>query len=97
MKVIFAYYGLSCASHGLQQSNQYRTTKWAQGLCDGKDHCTGVISRAIITDPYYGCSKDFLIIARCSNGQIIADLVPKSADDKSFSLACFSTQAGDHK
>ena len=91
MKVIFAYYGLSCAGDNLKHSVQYKSTEWAKTLCDGKEQCNGVIdTRTSIGDPYAWCNKDFLVIARCGNGQVIADLLGASADGKYFRLACNS-------
>lgn len=90
MEVIFAYYGISCAGNGaLTHHNQYRSTDWVAGICNGKDHCAGAVSVNILTDPYYGCQKDFLAVARCSNGQVVASLVPREANGRWFSLACY--------
>ena len=88
MKVVFAYYGISCANGDLKQANQDRSTKWAAGLCDGKNECKGMVHTSVLTDPYYGCRKDFLVVAECDNGKIIADLVSPEAQGKEFSLTC---------
>ena len=91
MRVIFAYYGISCAGDNLRDSVQYKSTAWARKLCDGKEFCSGKIdTQTSIGDPYNRCNKDFLVIARCGNGQLIADLLGASADGKYFSLACHS-------
>ena len=91
MRVIFAYYGVSCANvyYGdLRHNDQYTSTNWAKSLCSGKNTCSGYVHTSILGDPYYGCHKDFLVVAECSNGQIIADLVAKEAQGRTFSLAC---------
>ena len=89
MRVIFAYYGLSCAGDNLKHTVQYQSTAWARKICDGKEFCTGQITTGTsIGDPYHGCNKDFLVIARCGNGELVADYLGRKADNKHFSLAC---------
>ena len=76
MKVLFAYYGISCASQ-INVSNQKRSTDWVSGLCDGKSSCTGCVSTSVLTDPYIGCGKDFIAVERCANGEVISNLVTR--------------------
>lgn len=87
MKVLYAYYGISCASN-IDHANQDRTTDWAKGLCDGKVSCSGRVHTSVLTDPYPGCAKDFLVVAECANGKIISNLVTREAQGKDFSLQC---------
>ena len=87
MKVQYAYYGVSCANENLVNANQDRSTKWAAGICDGKLSCSGTVSANILTDPYRGCRKDFIVVAQCAD-KIITDLVPREADGRVFSLSC---------
>ncbi len=88
MKVIFAYYGMSCTDH-LNSYSKYLTTNWAKSVCDGKLQCTGYVHYSIITDPYFGCPKDFLVVAECPNGHVISDYINEPADGKYFSLKCY--------
>ena len=89
MKVIYAYYGLSCAHGKLRDDNQRRSTLWAAHLCNGKTSCTGRVHNSVLTDPYRGCPKDFIIVAKCSNGKIIAGAVPPvSGEGQRISLSC---------
>ena len=89
MRVIFAYYGLRCSNGDINNQNQYRSTQWVASLCNGKNYCTGVVSVNILGDPYPGCCKDFLAVAECSNGQIVADAVRCEANGQHFALACY--------
>ena len=88
MTVVFAYYGLTCALGDLNQVNQHRSTNWVAGLCNGRTHCSGVVHVSTLTDPYIGCGKDFIAVAHCSNGHVIADHVRPEANTQRFSLAC---------
>ena len=45
---------------------------------------------SVLTDPYFGCRKDFLVVAECANGKIISNLVTPEAQGKDFSLQCQS-------
>ena len=87
MTVLYAYYGQSCTS-SIDLEVQRRSTDWAKGLCDGKNECSGLVHYSALTDPYVGCTKDFLVVARCPNGDTIANLVPKEARGKTFHLKC---------
>ena len=91
MQVIFAYYGTSCANGYLQHSVQYESTQWAASVCpnNGQNHCQATVNVAVIGDPYPGCRKDFIVVARCGNGQIVADSVPAEAHLGTFGLACY--------
>ena len=76
MRVLFAYYGVSCAKGNLKKSVQRLSTKWAARQCNGKTKCSGRVTNGNLRcDPYYGCPKDFIVVARCSNGKIIAGAV----------------------
>ena len=89
MKVIYAYYGLACARGKLRDDNQRRSTQWAARLCNGKTSCTGRVHNSVLTDPYGGCPKDFIIVAKCSNGKIIAGAVPPvPGEGQRISLSC---------
>ena len=90
MKVIFAYYGVSCARGTLRKFVQLRSTNWAARFCNGRISCSGRVSHSnsALTDPYGGCRKDFIVVAKCSNGKIIADLVQKEASGRKFKLNC---------
>ena len=87
MEVLYAYYGISCA-RTIRSDVQVRSTNWVKGLCNGKTSCSGRVHTSILTDPYGGCAKDFLVVAKCGNGKIISNLVTKEAQGKSFSLKC---------
>ena len=88
MTVLYAYYGLSCANGDVQKSNQDRTTSYAKHLCDRKNSCSGYVHTSIITDPYYGCEKDFLVVAQCPGGEIISSHLTPEAQGKTFRLTC---------
>ena len=90
MKVVFAYYGTSCAKGHLTQSTQDRSTKYAADRCDGRFSCNVVLSRTHdnLGDPYRGCEKDFIVVAKCGNGKIVADSVTREASDRNFKLNC---------
>ena len=88
MTVLYAYFGQTCAKY-INIRNQIRSTGWVKSLCQGKLFCSGTVSISILTDPYSGCGKDFLAIAKCPNGAIIADVVPEPAERKSFTLNCY--------
>lgn len=87
MTVLYAYYGISCASQ-IRQNVLDITTNWAKGLCDGKKSCSGTVHTSVLTDPYGGCKKDFLVVAQCEGGNIISNLVTREAQGKQFSLRC---------
>ena len=89
MTVLYAYYGISCASH-IEPNVLDRSTKWAKSICDGKNSCSGTVHTSVLTDPYFGCGKDFLVVAECANGKIISNLVTPEAQGKDFSLQCQS-------
>ena len=44
MRVIFAYYGLSCAGDDLSDLVQYKSTDWARKFCKGKEFYTGQVT-----------------------------------------------------
>lgn len=89
MKVLFAYYGLSCAKGVIRTDNQFRSTRWAEQLCDGKNYCRGTVRNSVLTDPYRGCPKDFIIVAQCPNGNIIAKAVPPvPGEGQLIALSC---------
>ena len=90
MKVIYAYCGVSCAEGNLKKSIQTRSTNWAASVCNGKSKCSGKVSHSdsALADFYPQCNKDFIVVAECSNGKIIADQVKKRAIGKKFSLDC---------
>jgi hypothetical protein len=87
MEVLFAYYGVSCAGGQLRWAVQDRSTRWAAKLCNGKTSCNGMVNTGDLTDPYYGCGKDFIIIAAC-NDNVVAALVRPEANQQRFHLAC---------
>ena len=87
MTVLYAYYGISCTSQ-IEQDVLDTSTNWAKGICDGKDSCTGMVHTSVLTDPYPGCGKDFLVVAQCADGKIISNLVTPEAQGKQFSLQC---------
>ena len=89
IKVEFAYYGLSCAKGILKKGNQYRSTNWISRLCNGRSYCSGRVHNSVLTDPYYGCPKDFLVVARCSNGRVIVKSVAaRGGEGQIISLSC---------
>ena len=98
MKILFAYYGVSCASGHLDQNKLERTIEWAKGVCDGQNSCRSNLHTLIqmYGDPYPGCGKDFSVEAQCPSGQVISDLVTPEAGnhDKFFSLQCPTQQSG---
>ena len=69
MTVLYAYYGISCTSQ-IEQDVLDTSTGWARGISDGKDSCTGMVHTSVLTDPYPGCGKDFLVVAECAEGKI---------------------------
>lgn len=87
MKIVYAYYGVSCANGHLRPNVQHISTNWAAGLCNGRSSCGGTVHTSILGDPYYGCPKDFIVVAKC-DGNVIANLVPKEAQGRQFYLAC---------
>jgi hypothetical protein len=90
MKVKFAYYGLDCAGGIIRKTNQQRSTQWMAHLCNGKHSCQGRVHNSVLTDPYPGCPKDFMAVAECSNGKIIAKAVPaKPGEGQQIDLACY--------
>ena len=90
MKVLFAYYGLSCAKGDIKADNQHRSTKWAAKLCNGKNYCQLRVHNSVLTDPYVGCPKDFIVVAQCPNGKIIAKAVPPVAGEgQRITLFCY--------
>ena len=91
MTVKFAYYGLACSKGVLKESNQKRSTQWIASLCNGKHSCQGRVHNSVLTDPFPGCPKDFIVVAECSNGKVIAEAVPrKGGEGQKISLACCS-------
>ena len=98
MKILFAYYGVSCASGRLDQDKLGRTIEWAKGVCDGQNYCRSNLHTLIqrYGDPYPGCGKDFSVEAECPNGETISDRVTPEAGnhDKFFSLQCPTQQNG---
>ena len=88
--MLFAYYGVSCAKGNLRKSVQSLSTKWAARLCNGKTKCSGRVTNGNLrSDPYGGCPKDYIVVAKCSNGKIIADAVKAIAGEgERFSLDC---------
>lgn len=88
MRTVFAYYGVSCANGNLVLPNQFLSTHWVSTLCNGKTSCSGTVHTSILLDPYYGCQKDFIAVAECPDGRIIADLVQKEAQNRNFFLSC---------
>ena len=89
MTVHFAYYGLTCTSH-LNPSVTRISTNWAKQQCDGRMSCSGAISVFGLTDPYPGCRKDFLVVAGCPNGHVLANHLSSEAHGKLFSLSCYT-------
>ncbi len=87
MIVHFAYYGLTCIDD-LNPAVQTTGTDWAKGQCDGSVSCSGVVSVNTLGDPVIGCPKDFLVVAECPHGFVVADHLDKEADGKTFSLVC---------
>ena len=91
MKVKFAYYGLTCAKAigYLSESNKQRSTRWIAHLCNGRHSCQGRVHNSVLTDPYPGCPKGFIVVAECSNGKIITkEVPPKGGEGQKISLAC---------
>ena len=88
--MLFAYYGVSCAKGNLRKSVQRLSTKWAARLCNGKTKCGGRVTNSnLMSDPYRGCPKDYIVVAKCSNGKIIADAVKAVVNEgEHFSLDC---------
>jgi hypothetical protein len=90
MKVKFAYYGLDCAGGVIRKSNQQHSTQWIARLCDGRSSCHGTVHNSVLTDPYPGCPKDFIAVAECSNGKVIAKAVAaKRNEGQQISLSCY--------
>lgn len=89
INVKFGYYGLSCARGVLRKSNIRRSTRWIARLCNGKTSCRGRVHNSVLTDPYRGCPKDFIVVAQCSDGRIIANAVrAKPGEGQWISLSC---------
>ena len=91
MEVIFAYYGTSCANGLPTHAIQYRSTQYAADRCDGKRFYCNVVVRhtdADLGDPYPGCRKDFIVVAKCGDGRIVADSVTSEASGRNFELIC---------
>ena len=88
IKILYAYYGVSCANGNHVKAVQDRSTSWAARICNGKTTCRGMVHTRYLTDPYRGCAKDFIVVAQCAQGKVIANLVPREAQGKYFSLSC---------
>ncbi len=86
MIVHFAYFGLNCIPDLDPIVIQDTVTDWAKGQCDGRMSCSGLVSIRTIGDPYGGCAKNFLVVAECPNGLVVADLL--EIEEETFSLAC---------
>jgi hypothetical protein len=92
MRILFSYYGLSCAEDGRDYGVQCKWTRWARDKCLGKSACSSEVNYYLDPgDPYPYCSKDFLVVAECPDGEIISNYIPRPADGKSFSLSCADT------
>ena len=91
MQVLFAYYGVSCAKGHLRKHVETLSTNYAKRCCNGRSRCTGVVTnRNLRNDPYGGCPKDYIVVAKCSNGKIIYDAVKAvPGEGQRFSLACY--------
>ena len=89
MKVVYAYYGVSCAKGNNEKTNQIRSTDWAAGICNGKVSCSGRINTSVLTDPYFLCKKDFVVVALCADGKVVADIVQSEAQGRDFFLSCW--------
>ncbi len=89
MTVQFAYFGASCTDH-FSFHVKHISTDWAKRQCDGTTSCSGTVSLHVLTDPYYGCEKDFIVVAECPNGHVVADYLSKAAEGKTFSLRCYT-------
>ena len=63
MRVLFAYYGVSCAKGNLRKSVQRLSTKWAARLCNGKTKCGGRVTNSNLMSG--GCLKDYYNVYRC--------------------------------
>ena len=90
MKVIFAYYGLSCANGYIRNYVKDLSMDWAGQLCDGRSWCSGTVTNGNLrSDPYWGCPKDFVLVAKCSGGRIISDSVKAvPGEGQKFYLSC---------
>lgn len=88
--MLFAYYGVSCAKGKLRKSVQRLSTNWASRQCNGRRQCTAKVTNGNLrSDPYRGCPKDFIVVAKCPNGKIIADSVKAVVNEgQKFSLDC---------
>ena len=88
--MLFAYYGVSCARGNLNQAVQKLSINYAARRCNGRSRCSGRVTNSNLrSDPYRGCPKDYIVVAKCSNGKIIADAVKAVAGEgQTFSLVC---------
>ena len=95
IKILYAYYGLSCARGVLRKNVQVRSTAYAKRKCEGKQSCRALVHTRFLTDPYRGCAKDFIVVASCKNGaEIISSHVTREAQGKHFSLKCSGSTGG---
>jgi hypothetical protein len=88
MEVVFAYYGVSCADHKLTINNLYESTEFAATECDKKAVCSGIVNMDVLGDPYPKCNKDFIVVAVCTNGNVVSERVSPPADNEEFHLTC---------
>ena len=88
--MIYAYYGVSCARGNLRKSVQSLSTNWASRQCNGKIRCRARVTNGNLrSDPYGGCPKDFIVVAKCPNRKIVADSVKAvPGEGQTFSLNC---------
>ena len=91
MRVLFAYYGVSCAKGHLRKNVEKLSTNYAKRRCNGRSRCSGIVSnRNLGNNPYGYCHKDFIVVAKCSSGKIIYDAVKAvGGEGQRFSLSCY--------
>ena len=51
--------------------------------------CSGRINTSVLTDPYFLCKKDFVVVALCADGKVVADFVQSEAKGRDFFLSCW--------
>jgi len=83
IRVLGATYGGNC---GAPQNN---VTGHIAAQCDGQASCTYVVDHTVIGDPVVGCSKDYVVVWDCGDGQSrSATVAPEAGFRRPVALEC---------
>ena len=85
LRVLFAYYGISCANNRHIWPNiLWKSENWVKNRCN-RSSCYGVVTPEDFGNPYPNCNGDFLVVAECDGGVIKWTL---TGANKLFELFC---------